>query len=249
MWRDADGRTLQDYPHPLVAVDVVLLTVVQNDPHPTLAVLLHRPQAGFAKGQWCLPGTFVHPDELLAGAALRALREKVGVAGERPSQLTVFDALDRDVRDRVLSVAHVDLVPAGRLTGLRPDCTLAPVVGERVELPGDQPALPYDHEAIVAEAVGWARAAHVRGPDPCRLLGPEFPLSVLQRLHEAVAGTRLVKDTFRRGVLDALEPSGRERTGTVGRPAALYRHASAERAIPGPAAGAMPRVRTKGSRT
>lgn len=37
-------------------------------------------------------------------------------------------------------------------------------------------------------------------------------------------GTELVKDTFRRTFSEYLTPTGAERTGTVGRPAAVYRH-------------------------
>lgn len=222
MWRDGHGRTLADHPRPSVAVDVVLLTVSERQ----LAVLLHRPDAGYAAGQWCLPGTFVREDELLADAARRAQREKLGVDGQTPQQLQVFDALDRDERGRVLTVAHVDVVPVERLP---PACTALPVVGRRVQLPDTQDHLPYDHDRIVAEAVDWARARHRAAPDPFRLLGSEFTLSDLQRLHEAVAGERLVKDTFRRGVVPALEPTGVSRTGTVGRPAALFRHGAQAR--------------------
>lgn len=221
MWRDERGKALADYPRPSVAVDVVLMTVRWQSRHGQLCVLLHRPDRGFAAGQWCLPGTFVREDELLADAARRAQREKVGVDGQEPRQLRVFDAVDRDQRGRVLSVAHVDLLPAERLP---PTCTLGPVVDRQAQAPDGQERLPYDHDRIVEAAVEWARARHLDGPDPSRLLGEQFTLSDLQRLHEAVAGDRLVKDTFRRGVLPALEPTGGSRTGAVGRPASLYRH-------------------------
>ena len=226
MWTDSQGKTLSDYPRPSVAVDVAVLTVVSTEGPEQLSVLLHKPDEGFAAGKWCLPGTFVHEHELLADAALRALRDKVGVSGQHPRQLKVFDALARDERGRVLSVAHVDVVPEGHFFVSGVSWTLGPVVGERAQLPGRQNRLPYDHDQIVAEAVAWVRSAHRRRPDPFRLLGRDFTLSDLQKLHEAVAGERLVKDTFRRGVLPALAATGRERTGTVGRPAALYRRKS-----------------------
>lgn len=227
MWVDQHGKCLSDYPRPSVAVDVALLTVVWTERQGQLSVLLHKPDQGFAAGKWCLPGTFVHEEELLSRAALRALSDKVGVRGGSPRQLKVFDALDRDERGRVLSVAHVDVVLADRLSAPDVSCTLAPIVGERAQLPGRQKRLPYDHDLIVAEAVAWVRSEHRRGPDPFGLLAPEFTLSDLQRLHEAVAGERLVKDTFRRGVLPALVPTGYERLGSIGRPAALYRRHSA----------------------
>ena len=220
MWTDEAGKTLQDYWRPSVAVDVALLTVTQG----SLSVLLHKPDSGFAAGKWCLPGTFLHDGELLEDAALRALRQKVGVEGRAPRQLRVFDAVDRDERGRLLSVAHVDVLPEDRF--LLPGITwaLAPIFEERAQPPGAHKRLPYDHDAIVAEAVRWVRTEYGRGPDPFGLAGASFTLSDLQRVHEAVAGVRLVKDTFRRGMLSRLVATGEERTGTVGRPAAVYRH-------------------------
>jgi 8-oxo-dGTP diphosphatase len=70
----------------------------------------------------------------------------------------------------------------------------------RVVVPGRQQRLPYDHNAIVTEAVRWARAAYVDRPDPSGLLGESFTLYELRKLHEAVLGERETpgKDTFRR---------------------------------------------------
>jgi 8-oxo-dGTP diphosphatase len=223
MWRDSSGRTLSEYPHPSVAVDVALLTVVWMERRGTLSVLLHKPVKGFAADQWGLPGVMVQMEELLSDAALRALQEKGGVTGAAPRQLKVFDALDRDERGRVLSVAHVDVVPEVRPAESESQ-VLAPISGDRAQPPGRQRRLPYDHDLIVSEAVAWARSAYVRRADPFRLLGKEFTLSDLQKVHEAVAGVAFVKDTFRRAFSEYLMPTGGERTGTVGRPAALYRH-------------------------
>jgi 8-oxo-dGTP diphosphatase len=199
-WRDTTGRTLDDYPHPSVAVDVALLTVRDA----TLTVLLHhRPD-----GTRALPGT-------LAAAALRALRDKVGVTGQAPAQLRVFDDPSRDDRGRVISVAHVDLVPLDDLGG-----------GEHLLVPVDDVApLAFDHTGIVAHAVAWARAVYAGAPDPRGLTGDTFTLLELQRVHEAVGGLPLQKDTFRRRMIDGLEDTGRLSSGGVGKPARQYRRA------------------------
>jgi 8-oxo-dGTP diphosphatase len=203
-WRDNSGRSLTDYPHPSLAVDVAMLTVLDG----RLSVLLHER----ADGIRALPGVFVHLDETLAGAALRALRDKAGVTGQEPVQLRVFDDPERDDRGRVLSVAHVDLVPLERLGGRS---TPAPVAG----LGG----LAFDHNRIVAHAVDWARAIYARAPDPRGLAGDTFTLLELQRVHEAVAGEPLQKDTFRRRMIDGLEDTGSHTSGGVGKPARRFR--------------------------
>ncbi|MCD2189819.1 NUDIX hydrolase [Actinomycetospora soli] len=209
MWRDETGRSLADYPHPSVAVDVALLTVVDG----ALQVAVHR-RAGHAAGELALPGTFVRIDETLAAAALRALREHIGVTGRSPEQLRVFDDPDRDDRGRVLAIAHVDLVPRDVL-----DDDVGLVAVDR------RPRLTFDHDAMVAAAAEHVRARYRRDPDPAGLLGAAFTLAELQGLHEAVLGAPLPKDTFRRHVLADLEPTGGVRTGTVGKPARLYRRA------------------------
>jgi len=132
----------------------------------------------------------------------------------------VFDGLAGDPHGRVLSAA---LVGEERLAEADSSCAIVAVTGQRVVPPNGQDRLPYDPDLIVAAAVDWARLAHRRAPDPSGLLGEEFTLSALQRLHEAVLQEPLFKDTFRRHVLDALEPTGRVSTGVVGRPAAMHR--------------------------
>jgi 8-oxo-dGTP diphosphatase len=218
-WRSESGRTLEDYPHPSVAVDVALLTVRDG----TLSVLVHERTADYAPGRYSLPGTFVRIDETLEEAARRALRTKVGVTGQQPEQLHVFDDPARDDRGRVLSVAHVDLVPLDRLGDA--DVVLAPIEGApaRPVLPGGHTHLAFDHDHIVERAVEWARTLYGRAPDPRGLAGAEFTLLELQRLHEAIGGRALQKDTFRRRVRDDLDDTGQLSSGTIGKPARLYR--------------------------
>ena len=239
-WCDGTGRRLSDYPHPSVAVDVALLSVVWQERRGQLAVLVHRRD----DGDWSLPGTFLRMPERLSEAALRALRDKVGVTGESPRQLHVFDELDRDPRGRVLSVAHVDLVPQQRLNARAGTAVaLAPLLGDppRAQLPDGSPHLTFDHDQVVEHAVEWARVAYDASPDPHRLLGEQFTLYELRRVHEAVLGPDTPqKDTFRRRMETQLVETGRWSSGSVGRPARLYR-----RATPDDGTARMPRPRSR----
>ena len=218
---DSHGKTLEDYPRPSVAVDTAVLTVPDDG---TLSVLLTATNAtaGSAEPEWRLPGTFLHAGETLADAVLRALREKAGITGLRPRQLHVFDAPGRDSRGWVLSVAHLDAVPASRIQ-----------LSDRTALAGVEalPALAYDHHAIVAAAVAALRAEYRRSPDPAGLLvsaalegepAGAFTVRELRLLHERVLGERLVADTFRRAMLPGLRPTGVLRRGVRGKPAELY---------------------------
>jgi len=210
-----------------VAVDTAVLTLApRTNPAPgapphQLSVLLVRRPEGVAGPQWALPGTFLHQGERLADAATRSLAQKAGVTGGHPAQLAVFDAPDRDERGWVLSVAHLAVIPYAALVDpllAHPDeVLLAPV--SRLE------PLPYDHKAIVAAAVRELRTRYADRPDPERLLGPRFTIRELRDVHEAIAGTTLQKDTFRRAMEPHLQGTGTLSSGTVGRPSQRFRRA------------------------
>jgi 8-oxo-dGTP diphosphatase len=208
---DAEGKTLADYPRPSVAVDTALLTVE----HDELVVLEARRNDGTG---WALPGRIVREHERLAAAVERSLLEKAGVEGLRPRQLRVFDEPDRDPRGWVMSVAHSAVVPLDQLaTRFRDRTRLMPVAN-----PG---RLPFQHDEIIALAVAELRSRYLASPDPGGLLGEEFTMRDLRRVHEAVLGAKLEPDTFRRRMLKTckLAQTRRGTEGTRGRPAELFR--------------------------
>lgn len=204
----ATSRALTDYPRPSVAVDTAVLTVIDRALSVVLVQSGDRP---------ALPGTFLHEGETLRDAVLRSLRVKCGILGLEPRQLRVFDAAGRDTRGWVLSVAHVDIVPAASLSL---DARLAhptPVASART-LP-----LMYDHAEIIGLAVDALRAEYADRPDPRTLLPEPFTLRELQTLHEAIAGERLPRDAFRRRMEPQLTDTGELSRGARGKPARLFR--------------------------
>lgn len=209
--------SIAGFPRPALAVDTALLTL---PPGKGLHVVLVKRDTG----ELALPGRILRPGERLSDAVLVSLAEKAGVRGRTPRQLKVMDDPDRDDRDWVVSVAHVDVVPYGDL----PDVVLKPV--DRL------PRLWQDHPEIVRLAVAEVRRAYRAAPDPWRLLVGPFTLHELHQLHQLVGDERL-KDTFRRDVLADLLPAAGVRTGSVGKPAQLYRRRiSSRRGGPAPTA-------------
>ena len=210
VYRDGSGRRLVDYPRPSVAVDTALLTLEPGAE--ALSVL--QVKRDHERG-WALPGTFLHEGERLLDAVLRSLREKAGVQGLQPRQLRVFDDPARDDRGWVLSVAHETVVPAPLLEARSPATRLRPV-----DAPGQ---MPYGHDRIIALAVADARRRYAELPDPDGLLPETFTVLELRRVHTAVAGHALQKDTFRRAMDPHLLGTGEMTSGTRGRPAELFR--------------------------
>lgn len=212
VYRDPSGKRLVDYPRPSVAVDTAVLTVPVGEP---LSVLQVRDAVD---GDWRLPGTFAHEGERLAAAVLRSLSDKAGVTGLAPSQLHVFDDPARDSRGWVLSVAHLDVVPASSLSSPGLDASRARLV------PVDQATgMVHGHDEIVAFAVASLRALYTAAPDPRGLVAEPFTMTELRRVHEAVAGRALQPDSFRRAMLPGLVATEGKRTEGPGKPAGTYR--------------------------
>lgn len=204
-------------PHPAVTVDVILFTIEDR----RAKVLLIRRDLPPFEGKWALPGGFVRMDESLDEAARRELREEAGVSVRFLEQLYTFGDVDRDPARRAITVTYFALIDA---EGLSPEAgTDATSVAWH---PVDElPPLAFDHRRIVDYALERLRYKAEYAPVAFQLLPPEFTLSELQRVYEAIFAKPLDKRNFRRKVLGLgiLEETGNERREGRGRPAALYR--------------------------
>ena len=220
------------YPRPSVAVDVVLLTVVDDAVGALLVRRTEQPQ----RGRWALPGTFVRMDESLDAAAERAVATKTGLAGVFIEQLYTFGDPGRDPRTRVLSVTYYALVEAVRLQATVDgradhDLCLARVVRDEGSLSvtagGSELELAFDHDRLLAMAVDRIRGKLDYAPIGFELLPEAFTLLDLRRVHEAILGHPLNKDSFRRKVIDRglVLDTGELARGLGHRPATLYRFA------------------------
>jgi hypothetical protein len=85
--------------------------------------------------------------------------------------------------------------------------------------------MAFDHRRILATALGRLRGKLKYRPVVFELLPPEFTLYNLQKTVEAISGTLLHKQNFRRLVEQGglVETTGNVSTATGGRPARLYR--------------------------
>jgi 8-oxo-dGTP diphosphatase len=227
-----DGYDPRAYPPVAVTVDIVLLTIRQG----ALAVLLVRRGAAPFAGHWALPGGFVQPDEDLDAAARRELAEETGISGPTVhlEQLRTYGGPDRDPRMRVVSVAHLGLVPDLPRPLAGTDAAQARFWPVEDLGTADGPDLAFDHEQIVADGVELARAMLERTPLATSFVDHPFTVADLRRVYEAVWGTALHPANFRRKVLSVpglLVPTGEERATGRGW-AALY--------TPGPADALRP---------
>lgn len=208
--------SLEDYPRPLVTVDVVIFTLREND----LQVLLIQRKRPPFQGMWAVPGGFVGIDESLETAALRELQEETGVEDVYLEQLYTFGEPGRDPRGRVITVAYFALLSANAVQPRAGDDAAQARWWSIYNLP----PLAFDHDRILAYALRRLRYKLEYTAVGFELLPETFTLSELQAAYEVILGETLDKRNFRRKILSAgvIQEIGSYRVGE-GRPAKLYR--------------------------
>jgi 8-oxo-dGTP diphosphatase len=181
------------YPRAALTVDCVVFGFDDGE----LKVLLIQRALEPFKGRWALPGGFVRLDETLDDAARRELAEEAGLTEVFLEQLYTFGAVDRDPRERVVTVAYYALVKlAAHETKAATDATDA-----RWFSVSQVPKLAFDHAGILATGLARLKAKVRYQPIGFELLPPKFTLSQLQHLYEAVLAAELDKRNFRKKVL------------------------------------------------
>jgi 8-oxo-dGTP diphosphatase len=211
------------FAQPMVTVDIVLLTLMNDE---LCAALLRRSRPPHA-GEWTLPGGFVHTDtdEDALAAASRILETKAGIESPYLEQLQTFAGRHRDSRGWSVSIAYYALVPHQTLHQ-PPESTASDEATLKWRAVDSIRSLPFDHREILRTAVERVRSKTLYSSLPVHLMPPTFTLSELQSVYEALLRTELDKRGFRRRIeeLDVVEPASHQPiTRGAHRPAQLYR--------------------------
>jgi 8-oxo-dGTP diphosphatase len=206
-----------EFARPALTVDVVVFALDEDE---LRVMLVERALAPFAR-RWALPGGFVRVSETLEDAARRELHEESGLKDIYLEQLYTFGEIDRDPRERVVTVAYYALVNlAGHAVQASTDARNAawfPV--------NDLPDLAFDHDNILATAHGRLRAKVQYQPIGFELLPERFTLRQLQHLYEVILDRELDKRNFRKKVLgmEIVKETNEIETDVAHRAARLYR--------------------------
>jgi 8-oxo-dGTP diphosphatase len=229
--KPSNKQSRPDFPTPLVTVDVVIFTVLDDA---LKVVLIRRPDVNEEPfpGRWALPGGFidVEKDASLLDCARRKLRDKTGISAPYLEQLGSWGSADRDPRGWSSTHAFFALVP-GRELKLEKGANAAQV--EWVDAAAaTRKKLAFDHGEILATAIARLRSKVEYTSLPAFLLEEPFTLPQLQHTYEVVLGRPVDKSAFRKRMLDGgfMEEAGMV-DGALGRPAMGYRLVDRSQAV------------------
>jgi 8-oxo-dGTP diphosphatase len=200
-----------------LTVDCVVFGLDERD---LKVLLIQRAEPPF-EGRWALPGGFVHTDETLEEAARRELQEETGLEQVFLEQLFTFGQVDRDPRERVVTVAYYALV---RLSSHRVRAATDAREADWFAM-DDLPKLAFDHDQILETAYERLQGKLRYRPIGFELLPQKFTLTQLQKLYEIVLARTLDKRNFRKKILgmNILDDLNEVETDVAHRAAKLYR--------------------------
>lgn len=201
-----------------IAVDAVVFGY-QNG---KLYVLLIRQKFGSQEAYWALPGGLVHDNEPLIDAVKRELKEETNVTVSYLEQLYTFgDDVNRDSRNRVISVAYFALIDAEK-TIIKADSDAENAQWYGVD---EVPALAFDHTTILKAAIERLKAKLTYQPIGFGLLPQEFQFSDLENLYCIILEKEIDRRNFRKKILSfgIVEETDKFSEKKGGRPAKLFR--------------------------
>ena len=138
------------YPHPAVTADCI---VFAHDGDDVLVLLIQRLHDPFC-GCWAFPGGFMNIDETAEAAAVRELEEETGLKIASVRQVGAFSRVDRDPRERVVTVAFYAELPSVQSVKPGDDAGSARWFSLK-----HLPSLAFDHSEIIEAAYSlWSSA-------------------------------------------------------------------------------------------
>lgn len=196
-----ENKFCYKYPHPAVTADCVIFGFDGLN----LKVLLIQRGIEPFKGRWAFPGGFMQMDETIEECARRELREETGLVVNTVEQFHTFSDVNRDPRERVLTVAHYALVRLADVEG-GDDAARAQWFAQ-----DEIPSLAFDHDRILRMALSTLKERICFEPIGFELLPEVFTMTELQNLYESIIGVKFDRRNFynkmiKLGILAEAEP-------------------------------------------
>jgi len=190
------GNFVYEYKHPAVTADCVIFGYDGKDLKVLLVKRGKEKEASTTayEGQWALPGGFmdVDKDKTVAHTAVRELKEETGLklCVKDVREVSTFSEINRDPRERVITVAHYALV---KLTEVQANTDAETAEWFSIK---DAPSLAFDHEKILRAAVSRLKEKIHFEPVGFELMPEVFTMPQLQNLYEAILEVKFDRRNF-----------------------------------------------------
>ena len=199
------------------SIDLVIFTI-END---RLKVLLIKRKETPFPDRLSLPGKLIYPNQETDRTARELAAEVIGSQNFYCKQLKAFTQLDRHPFGRVITIAHLVLVPFQEVE-FQPNGLTDEIHWHDLE---DMPNLPFDHNLLVETGLQEVRSTVRHIPLVFDLLPDQFTITEARRAFEAIFGETIDKRNFAKKVkkselIEALEGESKP---SRGRKAALFR--------------------------
>lgn len=178
------------YPHPAVTTDCVIFGF---DGTSINILLIERGIEPYI-GTWALPGGFLNMDETVEEGAKRELHEETIVEDVYLEQFHVFSTVDRDPRERVLTIAFFALVGKDKFEIIAGNDANNAQWYEWNNLP----PLAFDHAEIIRMAREKLQEKLRIYPIAFKLLDKVFKMDELQRIYELIHERKYDRRNFMR---------------------------------------------------
>lgn len=175
------------YPHPAVTTDCVIFGY---DTKEGLSVLLVQRGGDPYKGCWAFPGGFMKIDEDAETGAKRELKEETFLDAAYIEQFGCFSDVNRDPRERVITIAFFALVKKTDVKGGddAADARWFPI--------SEVPPLAFDHDRILRVALSRLKEQIHFKPIGFELLTEVFTMPQLQDLYESILEVKFDRRNF-----------------------------------------------------
>jgi 8-oxo-dGTP diphosphatase len=142
------------------------------------------------KGMWAFPGGFMKMDETAEECARRELEEETGLKSASVEQFHTFTSVNRDPRERVITVAHYALVRLSEVKGGDDAASAKWFSYDEI------PSLAFDHDHILRLALKVLKERICFEPIGFELLPEVFTMTELQNLYEAILEVKFDRRNF-----------------------------------------------------
>jgi hypothetical protein len=181
-----------------VSVDCIILGFKSNAIH----VLIIKRKFEPLKGERSLMGGFVRENESLNDTVSRVVFEYTGIEGVYMEQVGVYGDVNRDIGERVISIAYYALINMELFDEkLKKKHNAQWVDINKID------SLILDHNQLLEDTLRLMRRRTATRPVGFNLLPEKFTLPQLQSLYEAICQRPLDKRNFRKKLseMDILE--------------------------------------------